>query len=116
MEKFYTPKSPAPGHGQENYDLILDGFAPNDATLTADQKKQLDSIGIGECSLVCGRSTQVATPDSTLLARSLMLAGLSREESLSLQQQGLGAGRKLGLGLFIPHKSIDALNFKSDLS
>jgi outer membrane protein OmpA-like peptidoglycan-associated protein len=44
VEKFYTPKSPAPGHGQENYDLILDGFAPNDATLTADQKKQLDSI------------------------------------------------------------------------
>ena len=44
VEKFYTPKSPAPGHGQENYDLILDGFAPNDATLTADQNKQLDSI------------------------------------------------------------------------
>jgi len=44
VEKFYTPKSPAPEHGQENYDLILDGFAPNDATLTADQKQQLDSI------------------------------------------------------------------------
>jgi outer membrane protein OmpA-like peptidoglycan-associated protein len=44
VEKFYTPKSPAPEHGQENYDLILDGFAPNDATLTADQNKQLDSI------------------------------------------------------------------------
>ena len=44
MEKFNTPKSPAPGQGQENYDLILDGFAPNDATLTANQKKQLDSI------------------------------------------------------------------------
>jgi outer membrane protein OmpA-like peptidoglycan-associated protein len=44
VEKFYTPKSPAPGYGQENYDLILDGFAPNDAALTAGQKKQLDSI------------------------------------------------------------------------
>jgi len=44
METFYTPKNPAFGHGRDNYDLILDGFAPNDAALTADQKKQLDSI------------------------------------------------------------------------
>ena len=44
VEKFYTPKNPASGHGQENYDVILDGFAPNDAALTADQKKQLDPI------------------------------------------------------------------------
>jgi outer membrane protein OmpA-like peptidoglycan-associated protein len=44
METFYAPKNPAVGHGRENYDVILDGFAPNDAGLTADQKKQLDSI------------------------------------------------------------------------
>ena len=44
VEKFYIPKTPAPGHGRENYDLIFDGFAANDATLTADQKRQLDSI------------------------------------------------------------------------
>jgi outer membrane protein OmpA-like peptidoglycan-associated protein len=44
VEKFYTPKNPASGHGQENYDAILDGFAPNDAALTADQKQQLDSL------------------------------------------------------------------------
>jgi len=45
LERFYTPKNPAPASGRENYDLILDGFAPNATTLTADQKKQLDSIG-----------------------------------------------------------------------
>jgi outer membrane protein OmpA-like peptidoglycan-associated protein len=41
VAKFYTPKSPAPEHGRENYDLVFDGFAPNGATLTADQKRQL---------------------------------------------------------------------------
>jgi outer membrane protein OmpA-like peptidoglycan-associated protein len=44
LEKFYTPKSPAPEHGRENYDLVFDGFAPNGATLTADQKRQLDAF------------------------------------------------------------------------
>lgn len=44
VEKFYTPKSPAPEHGRENYDLVLDGFAPNAVTLTADQKRQLDAF------------------------------------------------------------------------
>ncbi|GHO90356.1 hypothetical protein KSF_004040 [Reticulibacter mediterranei] len=44
MERFYTPKSPTAGYGRENYDLIFEGFAPNDATLTVEQKKQLDPI------------------------------------------------------------------------
>jgi outer membrane protein OmpA-like peptidoglycan-associated protein len=44
VERFYTPKSPAPEHGRENYDLVFDGFAPNGATLTADQKRQLDAF------------------------------------------------------------------------
>jgi len=42
--RFYTPKSPAPEHGRENYDLVLDGFPPNGATVTADQKRQLDAF------------------------------------------------------------------------
>jgi outer membrane protein OmpA-like peptidoglycan-associated protein len=44
VEKFYTPKSPAPEHGRENYDLVFDGFAPDSAALTADQKRQLDAF------------------------------------------------------------------------
>jgi hypothetical protein len=43
-----------------------------------------------------------------------MLAGLTREQSLLLQQSGLGAGRKLGCGLFIPHKDIGDLQSRSD--
>jgi len=39
--------------------------------------------------------------------RSLMLADLTVEEAVKLQQQGLGADRKLGCGLFIPHKGIN---------
>lgn len=46
IERFYTPKSPTAGYGRENYDLIFERFAPNDATLTAEQKKQLNPIAV----------------------------------------------------------------------
>jgi CRISPR/Cas system CSM-associated protein Csm4 (group 5 of RAMP superfamily) len=36
-----------------------------------------------------------------------MLADLAVEESVRLQQRGLGPGRTLGCGLFLPHKDIN---------
>jgi len=53
-----------------------------------------------------GRSHSLQTPEQTLFTRSLMVADLSFEDALRLQQQGLGAGSKIGCGLFIPHKGI----------
>ena len=75
---------------------------------------ELGALGIEPPSMVCGRVTPVATPERTLQARSLMLAGLTREQSLLLQQSGLGTGRKLGCGLFIPHKDIGDLQSRSE--
>ena len=75
---------------------------------------ELGALGIKPASLVCGRVTPVATPSETFQSRSLMLAGLTREQSLLLQQSGLGAGRKLGCGLFIPHKDIGDLRSRPD--
>jgi CRISPR/Cas system CSM-associated protein Csm4 (group 5 of RAMP superfamily) len=49
----------------------------------------------------------IATPDRKIQARSLMLADLAVEESVRLQQRGLGPGRTLGCGLFLPHKDIN---------
>ncbi len=76
--------------------------------------KELGALGIVNAKLVCGRSTTATTPERTHLARSLMLAGLSRAQSHLLQQRGLGEERKLGFGLFIPHKSIDDLHSRPD--
>jgi len=59
---------------------------------------------------LCGKTTALATPDGPLDTRSLMLAGLKPDESLRLQQQGLGPHRAMGCGLFIPHKGIDAVH------
>lgn len=75
---------------------------------------ELDALGIEPQRMLCGRMTPVATPARTYQARSLMLAGLTQEQSLRLQQQGLGTERKLGCGLFIPHKDIADLRSRSD--
>lgn len=67
---------------------------------------QLNNMGIRPKKMLCGMERVIAMPDRAIRARSLMLAELTVEESVRLQQRGLGADRKLGCGLFIPHKNI----------
>jgi hypothetical protein len=38
-----------------------------------------------------------------------MVAALPADASLTLQRQGLGDGRLMGCGLFVPHKGIEAV-------
>ncbi|MES9880712.1 MAG: type I-MYXAN CRISPR-associated protein Cas6/Cmx6 [Sedimenticola sp.] len=40
-----------------------------------------------------------------MTTRSLMVADLSVEDAIHLQEQGIGEGRSMGCGLFIPQKS-----------
>ncbi len=47
------------------------------------------------------------TEEGHLLTRKLMLAGLSIEDSVRLQQQGIGDRLLMGIGIFLPHKGID---------
>ena len=44
-----------------------------------------------------------------------MIADLKKEDSIKLQDIGVGTGRLYGCGIFLPHKSLDAVaNFKED--
>ena len=67
---------------------------------------QLRTIGVDAPRMMAGRIHLVAGDSTTLNCRSLMLDGLNPEQSLGLQQRGLGPQRLLGCGLFLPHKSI----------
>ena len=75
---------------------------------------ELRALGIQPRKMLCGLTTPIVTPARTLQARSLMIAGLSPGESVLLQQQGLGSERKLGCGLFLPHKDIDDLRRRQE--
>ena len=67
---------------------------------------RLEALGIAAPRLMSGRAHPVAAPEGTLHCRSLMIDGLAAADSVRLQEQGLGLGRLLGCGLFLPHKSI----------
>jgi hypothetical protein len=56
---------------------------------------------------ICGRLQMLES--GTLRGYSLMLDQLSAEDALSLLEAGLGAHRRLGCGLFVPHKSAAAV-------
>ena len=56
--------------------------------------------------LLCGSVAIIRTPNGVLRTRQVFLSDLEHDESIRLQQQGLGPDRLLGCGLFIPHKGI----------
>lgn len=70
---------------------------------------QLQSLGINCRKMLGGISHTLAFPDAPVVTRSLMVADLEPEQSVHLQQVGLGEGRTFGCGLFLPHKGIKAV-------
>jgi CRISPR-associated protein Cas6 len=90
--------------------LDLGAASPEDETAFLDAAaRALAALQIRVRKAVCGRANPLETPDGPLFTRSLMVAGLTPEESIRLQQQGLGPHPLLGCGIFIPHKGIDPI-------
>ncbi|MCG6971372.1 MAG: type I-MYXAN CRISPR-associated protein Cas6/Cmx6 [Gammaproteobacteria bacterium] len=85
--------------------IVTEGFASENDVLE-EMVQQLKAMGIKPKKMLCGTETILTTPDKEIRTRSLMLADLSTEESVTLQMKGLGSHRWLGCGLFIPHKDI----------
>ncbi|MCU7842846.1 MAG: type I-MYXAN CRISPR-associated protein Cas6/Cmx6 [Candidatus Thiodiazotropha sp. (ex Monitilora ramsayi)] len=56
--------------------------------------------------VLCGKGTTFATPQDPISTRSLMVAGLSLDDAITLQEQGMGPLRERGFGLFVPHKTV----------
>jgi len=70
---------------------------------------EIRALDIPVRKLMAGRSHAFRTPEGTLHTRSLMIADLEPEQAVTLQEKGIGEGRKIGCGLFIPHKGIKAV-------
>jgi CRISPR-associated protein Cas6 len=67
---------------------------------------ELETLGVS-CRAICGRAQAVEA--GRLHGYSVMLDGLSAADALRMQEQGLGAHRELGCGVFVPHKSAAAV-------
>ena len=74
------------------------------------QVHELEGMDVKPKKMLCGMEKLLATPDGPVRTRSLMIAELTRPESVRVQRFGLGPLRLLGCGLFLPHKDIQELN------
>mgnify|MGYP001182572790 FL=1 len=77
--------------------------------------KEFEEHNIHIRKAICGKTKYFTVGGNKKFTRSLMIADLSKENSIKLQDVGVGIGRIFGCGIFLPHKSIDAVaNFKED--
>ncbi len=70
---------------------------------------QIRAMGIPVRKMMSGKTHAFRTPEGDLFTRTLMVADLEPEQAVELQRQGLGEGRKMGFGLFLPHKGIKSV-------
>ena len=71
---------------------------------------QLKALDVKVRKMMAGKEREIKTPTQTIMTRSLMLAELEPDESVRLQENGIGEGRMLGCGLFLPQKGISAVD------
>ena len=88
--------------------VIFEGAADEPEFLSA-AAEALRALGVATSTMLCGRGVTLATPEGSYRTRSLMLTVATPAQSLLLQREGLGSARKLGCGVFIPHKDVGDL-------
>lgn len=81
----------------------------DEADFMNDVAQRLEQMGVPVRKMLCGRDGEVRVGEDRIAVRSVMIADLKPEYSVLLQRRGLGRQQHLGLGLFIPHKGIDAV-------
>jgi CRISPR-associated protein Cas6 len=77
---------------------------------------ELEQRDIHVRKMLCGIGHTLSTPEGKIETRSVMIADLDKATSLSLQEIGVGPGRHLGCGIFLPHKGIRAVGETEDKS
>ena len=77
---------------------------------------ELEHRDIHVRKMLCGIGHTLSTPEGEIQTRSVMIADLDKATSLSLQEIGVGPGRHLGCGIFLPHKGIRAVGETEDKS
>jgi len=78
--------------------------------------KEMRSHDIAVKKVLCGIDHAFNLPEGRVKTISVMVADLDPKDAFTLQQKGIGAGRKMGFGLFIPHKGIKPVGDMSEKS
>lgn len=70
---------------------------------------EMRGLGIRVNKILCGKAHDLNMPGGAIHTQSVMIADLEPEPAVVLQQKGIGPGRKMGCGLFLPHRGIKAV-------
>jgi len=88
--------------------------APTAAELTAElfaraARKQLDDLGISRnAQLAVGKRRTLRIKHKEIVGYEVLVERLAAEESLALQEHGLGGRRHMGCGVFVPVREREA--------
>ena len=85
---------------------VITDAAVDEGEFLEQAAEQLQDLDISARKMLGGIAHSMQFPDGPVHTRSLMVAELEPEQSVRLQQIGLGPGRTFGCGLFLPHKGI----------
>jgi CRISPR-associated protein Cas6 len=88
---------------------IVSDQAQAESDFLDDMASALEVMNIKVKKMICGTTQSIRSDQGSIFTRALMVAGLTPEESVKLQQRGIGTGRLIGCGLFLPHRGIDAV-------
>ena len=66
----------------------------------------LKLMGINVKKMLCGKEHSIKIPNKTLVGKTLLITDLEKDDSIKIQQLGIGIGKLFGCGIFLPHKSI----------
>ena len=77
-------------------------------------QQEIKNKGVRVKKMMSGLIVPHRFSDGIRLTRKLMLSDLDVEESVILQEQGIGNAQQYGFGIFLPHKGIDAVNKTQD--
>jgi CRISPR-associated protein Cas6 len=67
-------------------------------------QRQLDALGV-RGQLGVGRRRVMRIKDKTIVGYHVVVAELTAEESIALQEHGIGGRRRMGCGIFVPVRS-----------
>jgi CRISPR-associated protein Cas6 len=87
--------------------LVITG-SEAEADFLAEVQAELKAVDV-DSEVIVGRRGALQIGGRSEVGYSVMLHGLTPEESILMQERGLGRHRKLGCGLFVPHKSVAAV-------
>jgi CRISPR-associated protein Cas6 len=96
---------PAPALRSRLVTIKLD---PDDGPITPESfhaaaRRQIDALAISaEAILTVGRRRTLRIKDKEVIGFELIVEGLTADESLLLQERGLGGRRHMGCGVFVP--------------